>query len=248
MSAELAPVYAQLAETPELFLDGSSEVSELHEQDISAGKLEECHFVAALAALQMSDPAAMQALVKPLGGGDYQVSFKDGTVVVDDTFTFESAEAVYAGKGDRTGDEHELWAMLLEKAWAKLQGGYEVIDGQQVLITSADAMEALSGRASKVLSTDSLSEADLLALLGAAGSKGLAVTAATRPKKSFTEGELDAMGARGVDCDHAYTVVSVVPTSRTVNLHNPQAAGQNHPDVPLADFQSWFGKVRVNPA
>ncbi len=247
MTAELAPVYAQLAETPELFLDGSGEVAELHEQDVSAGKLAECHFVAALTALEMRDPVAIQEMVKPIGGGEYQVTFKDGTVIVDDTFTFESAEAVYAGKGDRTGDERELWAMLLEKAWAKLQGGYEVINGQQVLITSKDAMEALSGRESKVLTTDSLSEADLLAMLGAAEAKGLAVMASTRPKKSFSEGELDAMGDRGVAANHAYTVVSVVPTARTVNLHNPRAAGQNHPDLPIADFQHWFGKVRVSP-
>jgi hypothetical protein len=241
-------VYAQLAETPEMFLDGSGEVAELHEQDKSAGKLEDCHFVAALTALELRNPAAIQEMVKPLGGGQYEVSFKDGTVVVDDHFTFESAEAVYAGKGDRTGDDRELWAMLLEKAWAKLEGGYEVINGERVKITSADAMEALSGQVSKVLSTDSLAESDLMAMLAAAGEKGLAVTAGSRSKKNFGEDELDAMSGHGVVCNQAYTVVSVVPTSRTVNLHNPRASGQNHPDLPIADFQHWFGKVRVNPA
>ena len=247
LSDELAPVYAQLAETPEMFLDGSGEVAELHEQDVAAGKLADCHFVAALTALELRNPAAIQEMVQPLGQGQYEVTFKDGTVVVDDQFTFESAEAVYAGKGDRTGDDRELWAMLLEKAWAKLQGGYEVINGQRVKITSADAMEALSGRASKTLTTESLSESDLLALLAAADEKGLAVTAASRPKKNFSEGAPDAMSSRGVTCNQAYTVVSVVPTSRTVNLHNPRASGQNHPDLPIADFQQWFGKVQVNP-
>lgn len=247
VTEELAPVYAQLAETPEMFLDGSGEVAELHEQDEATGKLADCHFVAALTALELRSPAAIQELVKPLGGGQYEVSFKDGTVVVDDQFTFESAEAVYAGKGDRTGDDRELWAMLLEKAWDKLQGGYEVVNGQRVKITSADAMEALSGRASKVLSTDSLSESDLLAMLAAADEKGLSVTAASRTKKNFDEGELEAMSSRGVTCNQAFTVASVVPTSRTINLHNPRASGQNHPDLPIADFQRWFGKVQVNP-
>jgi hypothetical protein len=109
-------------------------------------------------------------------------------------------------------------------------------------------MEALSGRASKVLTTDSISESDLLALLAAADGKGLAVMAASRGRKDFNEGELDAMGSSGVDCNQAYVVVGVTQTARTVDLHNPRASGQVAPNMEIAEFQRWFGKVRISPA
>jgi hypothetical protein len=43
-------------------------------------------------------------------------------IVVDDRFPFDEEKNNWAFS--RCGTEHEIWVLLLEKAWAKLFGSY----------------------------------------------------------------------------------------------------------------------------
>ena len=62
---------------------------------------------------------------------DLFIRGKPWTVVVDDIFLFKSASSgfdKYILKAARLGDDRSLWGPLVEKAWAKIVGNYEVAD------------------------------------------------------------------------------------------------------------------------
>ena len=51
---------------------------------------------------------------------------KKRTVVVDDKIPCRNGKPVFCRNND---GEYEIWPMILEKAWAKVHGSYEMIEG-----------------------------------------------------------------------------------------------------------------------
>ncbi len=244
---EIEPDYHKLAEKPALFLEGKGDAADLHRSDVSQGKLGDCYFVASLAALADRNPGAIKNMIKDLGDGTYEVTFKEGTVIVDDQFPLKGGDAVYADKGDQADGEAEIWAMLLEKGWAKLKGGYEEIRGKKVKMQSGDAMEAVSGKQSTIRSTASMGTKDLLSLLAAADQKKLPMTAATRPKGRFDDDEVKEMGTKGVYCNHAYSVIEVDEAGGKIKLYNPWGPDSKTPELSIDDFKKYYKNIRINP-
>ncbi len=111
--------------------------------DIEQGDLGDCYMLSAISALA-EFPGRVQKLF-PLRerhpSGCYPVSlFVSGKfveVVVDDYFPV-NAQGKPAFAGSKNG---ELWVMLLEKAWAKVHGGFAVVEGGD----SRESLAALTG-------------------------------------------------------------------------------------------------------
>ena len=61
------------------------------------------------------------------------------TVVVDDYFPFNPTTKNWAFS--RCNNQNEIWVLLLEKAWAKVFGSYQRIEGG----TTGEALPALAG-------------------------------------------------------------------------------------------------------
>ena len=59
--------------------------------------------------------------------------------MVDDYFPFNEKKNDWAFS--RSSSEKEIWVLLLEKAWAKVNGSYQRIEGG----TTGEALPALTG-------------------------------------------------------------------------------------------------------
>lgn len=124
---------------------------------IRQGKLGTCWFLAAVAGLaekkgfiesQLFDNAKQlrQNVPLPPGATSLILYGPDGQpklLILDHYFPMSGAKLIFA----QSTDTHELWIPLLEKAFAKLRGGYENIQGG----VPSTALHALTGAATERL-------------------------------------------------------------------------------------------------
>ena len=243
----IEPGFGKLEKKPELYIQGEGDKQALHRTDVAQGRLGDCYFVAALAALADRHPEAIRRMIKDNGDGTYTVTFSEGTVVVDAAVPMDNGRIQYAGKGDETEDSTEIWSALVEKAWAKLKGGYEQIRGSKVDMQSGDAMEAITGKRSKTIRTSSIGDDELLTALAEAEEKQLPMTMGSRTEKSFDEKELEAMHEEGVHCNHAYSVIEVDREGRKVRLYNPHGPQTKQPLLEIEEVKKYYSVVHINP-
>ena len=143
----------------------------------------------------------------------------------------------YAQKGDIGAKGPELWAMLIEKAYAISEGGYDEIEGGN----PGDAMEILTNKESTTYDPSDYEDAVLLKLLKNFLSKKRAITASS---SSSSEKKKQAKNA-GVVTGHAYILKSVDLSSKTINLHNPW--GSKHlNEFSISKFKKYFYRFQVN--
>jgi calpain len=106
--------------------------------DVNQGVASDCYFLSTLAELCSRDPGLIRRLIKDNGDGTYNVRLYDVPVrgpvpnplrpvdvAVDARFPTVDGKLVYANQ--RGGQV--LWPLLIEKAYAKLRGGYQAIAG-----------------------------------------------------------------------------------------------------------------------
>ena len=128
--------------------------------DVIQGKLGDCYFLSSVANL-CKFPSLIMKLFKTKEtnkDGYYEIIFyidgKPQIVIVDDYLPVDSRtkKPIYAqSKGN------EIWVMLLEKAWAKVNGGYaNIISG-----LPSEAMEFLTGLGSLVYDTENVDVNDI---------------------------------------------------------------------------------------
>lgn len=240
------PTYQKVAGKP--FIKEADDPDEIAMDDVSQGRLGDCYFVAALAAIAAKNPDAIRRMVKDNGNGTYTVTFHEGgAVVVDDQFPMQGGQVAYARPGDQDAkDGKELWVMLIEKAWAKLKGGYEEIRGSKVRMKSEDAMEALTGNKTTSIYTSSKDDATLLELLARAADKGLPMTAGVYTQERFDQETLQKMRSQGVHANHAYAVVNVDRAKGTIELYNPWGKETKRPVLEMAEFKKYYQTVHIN--
>lgn len=187
--------------------------------DIMQGAFSDCYFLSAVASLtEFPQFIFSKFLTKvPNSKGYYEVIlFIDGEwqiVVVDDYFPFAKGTKSYAFTGSHN---NELWVLLLEKAWAKVNGGYSNI----VLGHVSDAFQALTGFSYEhVKDITIFTQDELWEKVKKSDDIGYIMCTGTKNEKFVTN--------YGLVQGHAYTLISAkekndkVKNIRLLRLFNP---------------------------
>ncbi len=226
-------------------------VSGLGADDVLQGQAGDCYFLAAIAGVAKSQPKVIQDAITKNADGSYSVRFYEETwtsdkqtfkpvvVKVDGDLAGDVDYRLYADEG-RTGTE--LWAPLMEKAYAKWKGGYEEIGNGGF---SDNVLKELTGKQSSVASTDY--DKAWLQTMKAKLAAGGVVCAATRTDK-------EVKAVPGIVGNHAYTVLGVEEKNgqTLIRLRNPWGHTEFGKDgnddgtftMPAAKFKQGFSEIQ----
>jgi hypothetical protein len=254
-TAEYGPV-----ETGPIAEQGPGDAHAVDRSDVNQGALGDCYLLASMMALADSNPDLLRnAINGPKDDGTYDVTLYKKKGVLKKTFEAQTVNVTssfvknkdwgtdhYARGGDMdaTG-QTEMWVRLIEKAYAKMKGGFGKIHGG----FEEDALEALTGKEHSAhgfngfLGMGKMSDADLKTAIQDALSAGKPVTAST--KFQFQVNGADKKeGDFGKNNDivglHAYSVVAADDTN--ITLRNPwgNAAANSEPVLTWAQFRKYF--------
>jgi hypothetical protein len=170
--ADYATGYSNFSTSPLFATSGPSE------NDIEQGGIGDCYFLSTLAAVAKTNPGLIRQSIVSLGDGTYAAQFfSAGGVKTYVRIDGELPTTSWGGLAyDSSGTQGDIWAALLEKAWAYYrsdQGSYESIDAGYM----SDAFTALNLKSSTVWTATSASA--LLKQIASMLSAGDAVTYAT---------------------------------------------------------------------
>eukprot|EP00038_Savillea_parva_P011717 m.199580 g.199580 ORF g.199580 m.199580 type:complete len:523 (-) comp20781_c0_seq1:127-1695(-) len=113
--------------------------------DIEQGQLGDCWLMTAIACMASVSNGAMHNLFvtkEYSDRGKYTIRLYDGLdekwkrVTIDDKIPTKDGKPIFAKPNDR-----ELWCILMEKAMAKVMGGYDMLNGGNILV----GFQALTG-------------------------------------------------------------------------------------------------------
>jgi hypothetical protein len=230
-----------------LFLREPNDVDEIVPADVQQGGLGDCHLLAPLAAMA-STPEGRAAIRRAIDvhkndRGEvvgYTVTLHDGgrprpfDVPVGAPYVVGHAIARSDEPEARTGS-YETWPLVVEKAYAQLRHGYNVI-GRSAEVSSA--LEALTGRPVIRLAASEVG--------GDLGSDPHQVVVLSSKHDI-------ARTAFGLEAGHAYAVVGrqIVAGKVLLTLYNPwgERGGKDRPIrptlVPLGRLGEWFDSVDI---
>ncbi|XP_066301939.1 calpain-A-like [Branchiostoma lanceolatum] len=192
---------------PRLLVDGISR------DDVIQGMLGDCWFLVSLAAI-CRDSALMEKVVprdqymwqEGEGEGSYVGMFhfkfwrygKWVDTIVDDLLpTMSGQQPMYC----RSNDPNEFWSALVEKAYAKLRGSYEALNGGQAI----DALEDLTGGMAESYDLKK-APGNLYQIMRRAFKKRAFFTTSKKTTQALTQHGVTAQGLVG---GHAYSITSV---------------------------------------
>jgi hypothetical protein len=246
------------------FVKGAADKDEVDPNDIQQGDLGDCYLLAAMAAIARANPDAIRRLVSgPNADGTFNVTIYNDTgglfkkeytpkiVKVTPTFPTRGPKdsapnaPAFAERGDfdAAGGGPELWVMLIEKAYAMEEGGYQKIVGGY----GAPAMERLTGQRSKTFDPSDYKDFQVLATIRTYLQSGWAVTASA--DWYVRDAYKKEARAKGIILEHEYAVVSVDEAKKTIDLQNPWGDVMNAhiKALPIDDFRKYFREVGANP-
>jgi hypothetical protein len=215
------------------------------------GSLNDCHLMAPLAAIA-STPAGRALIEKAIVENrndagvvlSYTVTLHESVTHLFGPRTFEEVKLTFDprfAKGhaqarcDDDGRVAEVWALVVEKAYAQMRGGYHLIDAAG---SPRRALEALTGRPAFEIRLDaapSYTARDLVADIEA-----------DKPVVLLTQRSMRRDGPYGLVPDHCYQVAGYeVSGDRVfVKLHNPWNKAEPR-EVPFDELRDWFQAIDV---
>ncbi|GIX79364.1 calpain-B [Caerostris darwini] len=219
----------ELIVRPELLVDGVSR------HDIVQGILADCWFLSSCSAVAQR-PDLMEKVIpsnQPLSGEGYKgiVTFRFWrfghwiTVYVDDLLPTKKRKLIFS----RSSEPREFWVSLLEKAYAKLHGSYEALEGGQAM----DALVDLTGGLAEMYVLES-APPHLYNFLLQASSNGAFITCSRKGDWK----EARKADANGLVSGHAYTISAVA----TVKLSTGSEAYLVRIRNPWGNDTEWNGK------
>ncbi|NWR22854.1 CAN5 protein, partial [Emberiza fucata] len=202
-----------LCEDPHLLVDGMSS------HDFHQGKLGNCWFVAACSCLALRKSLWQQVIPDsneqewdPKSPRKYAGIFRfrfwrfgEWTeVVVDDLLPTQNGRLIYCHSNVR----NEFWSALLEKAYAKLAGSYQALDGgcaAEALVdftgAVAESINLEEGKYGEVISEQMKLFEDLMKVHKRGGFISCSISSPGRPSEAET--------AMGLIVGHAYSVTAI---------------------------------------
>ncbi|KAK7939485.1 hypothetical protein WMY93_002811 [Mugilogobius chulae] len=220
----------ELCPAPQFIVNGASRL------DISQGKLNDCWLLSAIASLSVHHELFQKVVPSDQ---DFQqhytgcFTFKFWQygewveVQVDDLLPTHNNRLIYLSSPEK----NEFWSSLLEKAYAKLKGGYRALD----MGFPHEAMVDMTGGVAEVLSIDRLPR-DLFSFIRSLLMKGALINCAN------CQGPLEQKNPLGIMFRHAYSLTAIekVMTSYgpvdLVRLLNPW--GNTEWEGPWSDSKS----------
>ncbi|KAM9853605.1 calpain-9 [Aulostomus maculatus] len=187
----------ELCASPQFIVNGATHL------DVCQGKLSDCWVISAIASLSVH-PFLLQKVVPP--GQSFQDNYNGCFVFrfwqygqweevrIDDLLPTRDNNLVYLSSPER----QEFWSSLLEKAYAKMKGGYRALD----MGFPHEAMVDMTGGVAEVLSV-ALLPRDLPAFLKNLLGKGALINCAN------TQGPLEHRNELGIMFRHAYSLTAV---------------------------------------
>jgi Calpain family cysteine protease/Bacterial pre-peptidase C-terminal domain len=214
-------------------------------QDVRQGELNNCFFLAGLAATAVRSPNTIESMFTDNGDGTFTVRFyhnKTAEYVTVDRYlpTNSSGSLVYANKG---GSSNELWVALAEKAYAQLnEYGWTNPDSSSADYATnsykginhggymSDAFAQITGRSTAFYR--SLNDFNLVV-------------------NAFDSGQLIGLATKSTNVasylisDHAYTLLSYNASQQKLTLFNPWGIdnGSSKPgilELAWSDIQTNF--------
>ena len=167
--------------------------------DVQQGSLGDCYFLSSITALTEYPFLIKEKFrTKSFNAEGYYeiIFFIDGEwqiVFIDDYFPYNIAEKNFAFA---LPHNNELWAILLEKAWAKLNGGYSNIIGGIV----SEPVSALTGFPTEYLSHKQFEDMEIFYKLEEGEKEGTIMSSASKNNNKVNE--------KGLIPSHAYTLIS----------------------------------------
>jgi hypothetical protein len=210
------------------------------------GSLGNCPVPAGASALVAADPAAIRDLIRQREDGNYVVTFHpvgqaSQEIVVDGAvFTRGGSSPVY-GTGVSKNGELELWFPLVEKAYAQLVGGWEVL-GRGTSV--GKVMSDFTGRDNTEHWLANANVDDIWQKLLRGKENGQAMACGTYPSS-----ESARYRGTGLYANHAYSVVGLEEKNgeRYVNMRNPWGGSgfSGEFQLKLADFVALYQVLNV---
>ncbi|XP_062819934.1 calpain-6 isoform X1 [Anolis carolinensis] len=208
----------ELCEDPHLFVNGISS------HDLHQGKLGNCWFVAACACLALRGNLWRKVIpnVKEQDwdrkrpekhAGMFHFRFwclgEWTDVVIDDRLPTLNNELVFCHSNDR----NEFWSALLEKAYAKMAGCYEALDGgstAEAIVDFTGAVAESIDMAEGKYSRDIIEQAKLFEDLLKVQRRGGLISCYIKPTSSR---DFEGQTTMGLIMGHAYSVTSILMMS-----------------------------------
>ncbi|CAI2349911.1 unnamed protein product [Caenorhabditis sp. 36 PRJEB53466] len=214
----------EIYENPQLI------VGEKSRFDVKQGALGDCWLLAAVANLTLRDElfyrvvSPDQSFTENYAGIFHFQFWRYGQwvdVVIDDRLPTVDGRLCYM----RSHENNEFWSALLEKAYAKLYGGYENLDGG----TTAEALEDFTGGLTEFFDLTKADKATTLAMLVRGMQMGSLFGCSIDADENVKEAQLTNGLVRG----HAYSITAI----QTVNTYYQ---GQ----VPLLRIRNPWGNSK----
>lgn len=213
----------EIVEDPQLFVEGASRF------DVQQGELGDCWLLAAMASLTLNQRLFHQVVpedqsfTENYAGIFHFRIWQYGNwvdVVVDDRLPTCDGKLVFL----QSHTKNEFWSALLEKAYAKLHGGYEALKGG----TTCEAMEDFTGGVSEMYELNQ-SPPNLFKILQKAYERSSLMSCAIEPDPD----QLEAETPLGLIKGHAYSITSV----KMMDIRTPRMSGQ----IPMIRIRNPWG-------
>jgi hypothetical protein len=238
------------------FVKGTADVNAIDPNDVQQGQLGDCYLLSAMAAVARANPEAIRRLVRgPNADGTYDVTIYSDTggvfstewtpktVKVTPSFpSYASGAPAFAERGDIDPAQGgpELWVMLIEKAYATVEGGYSDIEGGYV----SKAMTRLTGVESKTFEPSDYTDVQIAATIKYYLSANWAVGASA--DWYIRDAYKEEARKKGIVLQHDYAVVAIDDKKMTIDLQNPW--GSEHiKGLAISEFRKYFREVGANP-
>ena len=228
----------------------ASKTSDVAVTDIHQQQIGDCYLLSSVGEIAKIDPSIIKKMVKDNKDGTYTVTlhqhktgagyywgklfgdeFEEVPVTVDGNFAGGTANSQPGD--DKVGSQKEIWVQVVEKAYAKLHGGYDKIQGGD----PSAAMETLTGKEATTVGTSKVSLDDLKKDI--ASKKPVVMSTPGDSKKGEMPFKMHA--------NHAYMVKEILtgPDGKVmVQLRNPWGHDDPEP-IPFDQLGKVISDVSV---
>jgi len=229
-----------------LYNQGLGDESAIDMNDIDQGGAGDCYYLSSAAALAKTHPELFEGenSIIQKNGENYEVTLhlresrtskkRTPTIITvsPNVLVDKDGKPKYQGLGD-----NELWAIVLEKAYAQVLGGYDNIEGG----TTNEALGVLTGRETISLDPNSLSNEDLLKKIEESIDCQYPTTFSSTGTGEKEE-EISFGGkTQKLFQGHAYTLEKV--EGNTIFLYNPH--GERHLELDVNLVKKHFRQIQI---